>query len=149
MKNKIARNWLMIFLLLAVVAGSGCHSVRRRLTITSDPPGATVYMNDQEIGRTPVSQNILYSGTYKIRCSKDSYETQTVMHKVRTPWYLYPGIDFFSENFVPGEITDMQDCHVVLPQKRIVPDNELLDAAAAMRTEAHSNTNLPATGLVR
>ena len=128
----------MILLLTAIVFQSGCNSVRRRVTITSEPSGANVYINDQEIGKTPVSQNIVYSGTYKIRCVKESYETKTVMHKVGTPWYLYPGLDFFSENFVPGQISDLQTCHIVLEPKRVIPVNELLDDAAKMRNEAHA-----------
>lgn len=112
--------------------------MRRRLTITSDPPGALVYLNDQEIGKTPIAYNFIYSGAYKIRCSKDSYETKTVMHRVGTPWYLYPGVDFFSENFVPGQISDLQSCHVELEPKRVVPVNELLEEAVKMRNEAHS-----------
>lgn len=141
------------FLLLAVVFLSGCNGVRRRLTITSNPEGATVYLNDREIGQTPISQNIVYSGTYKIRLAKEGMETKTVMHDVRTPWYLWPGVDFISENLVPGEIRDNQSCHVDLSGKRVIPDNELYESAVAMRSEAHNQANLRhyqgnATGLV-
>ncbi|MDO5581123.1 MAG: PEGA domain-containing protein [Planctomycetia bacterium] len=129
-------------LILLLLCASGCNSVHRRLSITSEPSGARVWINDQEVGRTPISQNVVYSGTYKIRCEQESCETTTVMHDVRTPWYLYPGVDFLSENFVPGELRDNQKCHVVLPPKRVVPDNELLEAANKMRSEAQGNVNL-------
>jgi len=133
-------SFLLLILLLPECLG--CNSVRRRLIITSEPEGALVYLNDQEIGKTPIAQNFVHSGTYKIRCSKDEYETTTVMHKVGTPWYLYPGIDFFSENFVAGELRDTQSCHIVLTPKRVIPDNELLENANAMRNEAHNNASL-------
>ncbi len=135
---------LLIMVLIVLCLYSGCNSLHRRLTITSEPSGARVWVNDQEIGKTPISKNIVYSGTYKIRCEKDGNETTTVMHQVRTPWYLYPGLDFFSENFVPGEIRDLQQCHVVLPNKRMVPNDELLETANAMRNQVQNNANLTA-----
>lgn len=131
-----------VVLLLAVTLWSGCNGVRRRLAITSNPPGATVFLNDREIGQTPISQNIVYSGTYKIRLEKEGMETKTLMHDVRTPWYLWPGVDFVSENLVPGELRDNQSCHVELSGKRVIPDNELFDNAVSMRTEAHDQSNL-------
>lgn len=137
--------WIQLALLILIPIlfyTIGCNSVHRRLSITSEPSGARVWINDQEVGRTPISQNVIYSGTYKIRCEQESCETTTIMHDVRTPWYLYPGADFISENFVPGELRDNQKCHVVLPPKRVVPDNELLEAANKMRSEAQGNVNL-------
>ena len=132
----------LLVLLSATALFVGCNGVRRRLTITSNPEGATVYLNDKEIGQTPISQNITYSGTYKIRLAKEGMETKTVMHQVRTPWYLWPGVDFVSENLVPGELRDNQSCHVNLDGKRVIPDGELYESAALMRSEAHNQANL-------
>ena len=42
-------------------------AVRRRITIKTDPPGALVYIDDQEIGVTPVSTSFTYYGTRKIQ----------------------------------------------------------------------------------
>ena len=125
-----------------VALTSGCNGVRRRLTVTSEPSGAVVYLNNKEIGKTPISTNFLYSGTYNIRCYKEGYETTEIAHKTGTPWYLWPGFDFFSENFVPGEIRDEQTCHVELPLKREIPENELLEEATRLREEAHNNSSL-------
>ena len=126
----------------AVAVASGCNGVRRRLTVTSEPSGAVAYLNNKEIGKTPISTNFLYSGTYNIRCYKEGYETTEKQYTTGTPWYLWPGFDFFSENFVPGEIRDEQSCHVELPLKREVPENELLEAATRLREEAHNNSSL-------
>ena len=101
---------LLFGALLFLTAGTGCNGVRRRLTIRTDPPGATVWVNDQEIGRTPISHNVTYSGTYKIRLAMEGKKTKTVMYAVKTPWYLWPGVDFISENLVPGELRDQQIC---------------------------------------
>jgi hypothetical protein len=116
--------------------------VRRRLTITSEPSGAVVYLNNKEIGKTPIATNFLYSGTYNIRCYKEGYETTEKSYTTGTPWYLWPGFDFFSENFVPGEIRDEQSCHVELPLKREIPENELFEEATRLREEAHNNSSL-------
>ena len=132
----------LILFLAAATLSAGCNGVRRRLSITSTPEGATVWLNDKEIGQTPISQNIIWSGKYKIRLAKEGMETKTIMHEVRTPWYLWPGVDFVSENLVPGELRDNQSCHVNLEAKRVIPDNELFDNAGEMRTEAHNQANL-------
>jgi hypothetical protein len=39
--------------LLTLLAVAGC--VQRRMTIRSNPPGALVYVDDYQIGTTPVS----------------------------------------------------------------------------------------------
>src|ERR1700690_4113146 len=72
----------LLLVLAAIVLSlgtSGC--VQRRMTIRSNPPGALVYVDDYEIGTTPVSASFTYYGTRKIRLVKDGYETLTVMQK--------------------------------------------------------------------
>ena len=117
---------------------TGCNGVRRRLTITSEPSGAIVYLNNKEIGKTPISRNFVYSGVYDIKCYKEGYEMKETYYKAGRPWYLYPGIDFFAENFTPGELRDEQTCHITLAQKREIPRNELYENACKLRDEAHN-----------
>ncbi|MGN1200065.1 MAG: PEGA domain-containing protein, partial [Thermoguttaceae bacterium] len=117
---------------------TGCNGVRRRLTITSEPSGAIVYLNNKEIGKTPISRNFVYSGVYDIKCYKEGYEMKETYYKAGRPWYLYPGIDFFAENFTPGELRDEQTCHITLEQKREIPRNELYENACKLRDEAHN-----------
>ncbi|MBO7725002.1 MAG: PEGA domain-containing protein [Thermoguttaceae bacterium] len=128
-----------VFLLLT---GTGCNGVRRRLTIRTDPPGATVWINDQEIGRTPISHNVTYSGTYKIRLAMEGKKTKTVMYAVKTPWYLWPGVDFISENLVPGELRDQQICEERMEPDLVAAPEELFENAAQMRQEAHAQADL-------
>ena len=59
-------------------------------------------------------------------------------YKAGRPWYLYPGIDFFAENFTPGELRDEQTFHITLEQKREIPRNELYENACKLRDEAHN-----------
>ena len=136
----VAQRALAFALLLALCANAlACNSVRRRLTITSDPPGAVVYLNNKEIGKTPIAQNFVHSGTYNIKCFKEGYEMEETYYKAGCPWYLYPGVDFFSENFTPGELRDEQRCHVTLRQKREIPESELYERASQLRDEAHES----------
>jgi hypothetical protein len=99
-----ARRAIMMALLACLAFFPGC--VNRRLTIISDPPGATVYIDDHEIGTTPCSTSYIYYGTHKVVLVKDGYEIRTVLHEIPTPWYEYFPADFVAENVVPWEIRD-------------------------------------------
>ena len=89
---------------LVVALSAGC--VQRRMTIRSNPPGALVYVDDYQIGTTPVSHDFVYYGTRKVRLVKDGYETLTVRQPIPLPWYEIFPLDFVTENLVPWEIRD-------------------------------------------
>jgi hypothetical protein len=129
--------------LLALAATfTGC--VQRRFTIRSNPPGAQVYVDDYEIGTTPVSHSFIYYGTRKIRLVMDGYETLTIYQPMPTPWYQYPGIDFFSENIWPCEVRDERSFNYQMQPAVVVPGDQLLGRAEQLR--AASNV-LPATAV--
>jgi hypothetical protein len=122
---------------LVLACQPGC--VHRRMTIRSNPPGAVVYVDDYEIGTTPVSADFTYYGTRKIRLVKDGCETLTVMQPIRTPWYEITPLDFVFENLVPGEINDHRVLDYQLTPQMIVPTDLLLDRAEGLRAQAHAN----------
>lgn len=130
-KSRITATPLVWLLVLAVALTSGC--VRRRLTVRSDPPGALVYIDDQEIGTTPVSTSFVYYGTRKIRLVRDGYETETVLERFRAPWYQIPPLDFVSENVWPRELRDERIVDFQLVPKKVVPRQELLEQAENLR----------------
>ena len=111
------------------------------MTIRSNPPGALVYVDDYEIGTTPVSTDFTYYGTRKIRLVKDGYETLTVMQPIPSPWYQVPPIDFITENFVPGQIRDQRILDYQLKPQMVVPTDQLLSRAEGLR---HNNLVIPA-----
>ena len=118
---------ILLIVLAAIVlslGSSGC--VQRRMTIRRNPPGARVYVDDYEIGDTPVSASFTYYGTRKIRLVKDGYETLTVMQKFPTPWYEIVPLDFLSENFVPGKVSDRRVLDYQLRPQMVVPTDQLL-----------------------
>jgi len=86
-----------LLLLLAALAGPGAGCVERTITITSDPPGALVHLNDVEIGRTPCSTRFLHYGTYDLRVTKDGYEPWIGARTARAPLHDLPGPDLVAE----------------------------------------------------
>jgi hypothetical protein len=122
---------LMLLLVFCCAAGPGC--VQRRLTIRSNPPGALVYVDDYQIGTTPVSTDFVYYGDRKVRLVKSGYETLTVIQPIPTPWYEYPGLDFVSENLIPREIRDERVVEYQLQPQMIVPSQQLLGRAENLR----------------
>jgi len=113
------------------VGGTGC--VQRRMIVRSNPPGATVYVDDYEVGTTPAAVNFVYYGTRKIRLVKDGYETLTVMQDMPIPWHQYPPIDFVTENVLPGEVRDTREYSFTLTPQRVVPTDQLLGRAEQLR----------------
>ena len=95
---------LVTLALLTLAVPAGC--VRRRLAVRSNPPGAVVFVDNQQIGTTPCSVDFTYYGTREIRLVKPGYETLTVNQPIPTPWYQIPPIDFVSENVLPNKIED-------------------------------------------
>jgi hypothetical protein len=116
---------------VACLCPAGC--VQRRLTIRSNPPGALVYVDNYEIGTTPVSTDFIYYGSRQIRLVKDGFETLTVLQPVPTPWYQYFPIDFFAENVVPGEIRDERVLDFVLTPQIIAQGDQLLQRGEDLR----------------
>jgi hypothetical protein len=104
------------------------------MTIRSNPPGAQVYVDDYEIGTTPVSTSYIYYGTRKIRLVKDGYETLTVFQPMPPPWYDWPGIDFFSENLWPHKVRDERALEYQMSPTVIVPTEELRARAEQLRS---------------
>jgi len=131
-------------LLAASFATTGC--VRRRLTVRTNPPGAQVFVDDQEIGVTPCSASFVYYGTRKITVMKDGYKTETLFQKLNPPWYEIPPLDFVSENLVARELRDERIVDMQLAPEEIVPQQKLLDRAQALRDSAASGTVTPLVG---
>jgi hypothetical protein len=106
------------------------------MTIRSNPPGALVFVDDTEIGRTPVSTNFTYYGARKIQLIKDGYETLTVKQTFSPPWYEIPPLDFVSENLWPFECRNEHLVNFQLQPQQIVPNDRLLERAEELRTRA-------------
>ena len=135
MRRRSRGNLLVACVVLVLTAGLiGC--VRRTMTITTEPPGAMVFLNDQEIGRSEVTTDFLWYGDYGVTLRKKGYETLKTHWEVKPPWYQYMPIDFFAEVLWPGHIHDTRDAHFVLQPKQLPTSEELVSRAAETRERA-------------
>lgn len=81
-------------LALAVLAAAGC--VQRRIFVTSEPPGAEVWLNDVDVGLTPVEVDFTYFGVYDVRLRKDGFEPISTSAKAKAPPHEWPGLSFLA-----------------------------------------------------
>ena len=86
---------------LLAAAASGC--VERTLSITSEPRGALVYLNDEEVGRTPLEVPFTFYGTYDVRLEAAGHKPLWTMQEAKAPFWETPGIDLFAEMVPNGQ----------------------------------------------
>lgn len=117
----------MLRLGLVILIGLSVGCVERRLMISSDPPGALVYLNDQEVGRTPIDVPFKWYGTYDVRLEQAGYQTLETQQEAEQPWWEYPGPDLFAEA-VPDKRVQL-DWHFkmlpALPADQVDPERVL------------------------
>lgn len=82
---------------------AGC--VERELVVDSEPGGALVYMNDQEVGRTPFRRPFDWYGTYDVAVRKEGYETLRARTPVIAPPWLWVPFDLVAE-LLPVRVAD-------------------------------------------
>jgi hypothetical protein len=128
----------MILTILVAAAGLATGCVQRRMTIRSSPPGALVYVDDYELGTTPVSHDFVYYGTRKVRLVKDGYETLTVRQPFPVPWYQYFPLDFVTENLLPWEIRDERVVDLAMAPAASVPPDSVVARAEQARLASGS-----------
>lgn len=102
--------------------------------VRTNPPGALVFIDGQEIGRTPVATPFTYYGTRKFRIVKDGYETINVTQPFPAPWFEIPPLDFISENLVPQEIRDERVVEFDLSPKAQAAMGDVLIQADQLRS---------------
>lgn len=122
----------------AGLTGVGC--VERRIEITSEPAGALVWVNDQQVGRTPTQASFLYHGVYDVRLQLDGFEPLVTEAEASPPLYEHAPLDLFAE-MAPARIQNVQKWHFVLePSLESTLSREeleagLLERAGVMRGE--------------
>ena len=123
----------IIALTLAVLFITGC--VERKLTILTEPADALVTLNDEEIGRSPVTVSFEWYGDYNVRISKEGYETLKTHRKLKGPWYDYFPIDFFAQIINPKRIVDSYEWTFNLEEKQHPQREELIKAAENLKDQ--------------
>lgn len=126
-------------LLLLMPIVSGC--VERRFTVVSDPPGAMLVVNRQEVGPTPVTlptQATLFYGDYDFMLFKDGYEPLLVKQPIVAPWWQWFPFDLITEHFWPWTLVDERTFTYQLQPARIVPPQTLMESAQQARGRGQS-----------
>jgi hypothetical protein len=82
---------------------AGC--VEQTMTVDSNPPGALVYLNDQEVGRTPVTKDFKWYGDYDIQLRLEGYETLKTHKILAAPAWNWVPMDLFAY-LVPVTLKD-------------------------------------------
>ena len=111
------------------------------MRITSDPPGALVSLNGEEVARTPATVPLTWYGRYDVAARKDGYETTKVKKWVVAPWWQWPPIDLLAE-VLPLRLRDQRELALELTPAVVVDEATtpaLLERAADLRAD------LPAT----
>jgi hypothetical protein len=72
-----------------------------------------VWLNDREVGRSPVAVDFDYYGTYDVRLERDGYEPQMTSGDARGPWWDTVGLDLVAE-LMPFTIHSRVEWHYEL-----------------------------------
>jgi hypothetical protein len=128
--------WLPAALAAGAAFLTGC--VDRRFIVESAPPGAAVYVNDKRVGEAPIDVAFTYYGTYRFVVIADGYERLTFDETVRTPWWAYFPLDFFSENVWPLTIRDVHVIQKPLEMVRLASPKEILERGEALRARGQT-----------
>jgi hypothetical protein len=110
--------------------------VRRTITVESDPPGALLWLNDNEIGRTPTTVPFTWYGTYSVRLEMDGYETLSTTAKVRAPIYQWLLIDLPFETVIPGTRKNKHSFRYSLEPAKSADADKVRQRAEKMRAQA-------------
>ncbi len=129
--DNIARFTLLPAILAAAIL-PGC--VLRTISITSKPSGALVHLNDEEVGRTPLTVPFTYYGTYDVRLEAEGCQPLWTEEEADAPWWEYPGPDLIAE-MIPNARSELKWYFELesAPPPESVDDQQLLDHARQLR----------------
>jgi PEGA domain len=123
---------------VGLLAAGGC--VERTLSVASDPPGALVFLNDQEVGRTPLQHDFTWYGKYDVILRKDGYESAKTSASVEPPIYELPPLDLLVD-LLPFRIVDCHSIEFTMRLYSATSDDSqgLVQRAQTMRGELESS----------
>ena len=112
---------------------AGC--VERQLTIKTEPQGALVTLNDEEIGTSPVTVSFNWYGDYNVRISKEGFQTLKTHRKLKGPWYDKFPFDLFAQLIIPKRIVDSYEWTFTLAPKQYPTREELIQDAEELKKQ--------------
>jgi len=112
---------------------AGC--VERRLTINTEPEGALVILNDEQLGVSPVTVSFNWYGDYNVVIRKEGFETLKTHRKLAAPWYDAFPFDFFAGLLLPVRIVDSYKWTFELAEKKQITREELMQQARQFKEQ--------------
>ena len=109
----------------------GC--IQRTITVTTEPAGALIHLNDEEIGRSPVTVPFEFYGTYDVRIEHEGYKTLHTGAEAVGPWWELPVVDLVAEM---GDRRVEIEWDFKLEANEEVDPVELLKRARKLRSES-------------
>lgn len=123
--------WFWAVLAAVVLLTGGC--VERRLTIVTEPSDAVVWLNDEEVGTTPVTVNFNWYGDYNVRIEKSGYGILNTHRAMERPLHDKFPFDFFAEVLWPKQIVDEYTWTFELQPYQQSSPEELIKEAEKMK----------------
>jgi hypothetical protein len=112
--------------LAAALSLGGC--IERTIRVTTEPPGARVWVNDVELGRSPVETAFTFYGDYDVQLQLDGYEPVQTCRKAKAPVHEWPGIDLVAQA-IPHRFQNEVHWHFDLePEAESLTTPEAFDA---------------------
>jgi len=128
---KAARTFLPAALLLG-----GC--VERVVYVRSDPPGATVYLDEGRVGTTPCEVPYTWYGKRELVLELKKHRVVREIITLNPPWWQIFPLDFVTDVLVPFRIRDRSEVGFTLEPAKASPEerDEMKRRAEEMRDKA-------------
>ena len=97
-----------------------------------------MHLNDEEVGRTPLTVPFIDYGTYQVQLQRDDYETILTERSAEAPWWDTLGPDLIAE-LSPGLHKVQIDWHFDLEKRKPVDEQELIDRALKFRQKVRKH----------
>jgi hypothetical protein len=128
----------ILLLVLSLIPIGGC--VEQTLSIDSNPPGALVYLNDQEVGRTPLTRDFKWYGDYDIQLRQEGYQTLSTHQMLAAPAWNWVPLDLLAY-LIPVTFKDHKSLSYSL--KPVDPSKDqptgLVERAESLRGQLESS----------
>lgn len=121
--------------ILALALGPAA-CVERKVSIGSVPAGATVWVNDREVGVTPCEFGFTHYGTFDVRLALEGHEPLVTGAEASPPWWDSIPFDLVAE-LIPGRFVSRVAWSFELVPTSVTPEElrrraeELRDRTAA------------------
>lgn len=112
---------------------TGCAT--RTIEITSEPPGALVWLNDVEVGRTPLEADFKHFGDYDVRLKLEGYAPLATHRKCNAPLHEIPPFDLLLAGVPNKTLVQWHFTLDPLPENtdRPAAEKAVIDRARAFR----------------